>query len=119
MLQDLYTTFINLMNHWQPSPDSSFDLTSHDKRPWVFSQLPDVTYNIKAGQEKNKLFSIKDVGLEDESLAAYVFNERTKIIENGNKVLCYNLKSDPDEKKSFSVSVEQIKMIEKIKSSVV
>jgi arylsulfatase A-like enzyme len=115
-LQDLYSTFINLLNHWQPCPESSIDLTSSCKRSWILSQFPDMLLNIKVCQKKCQTFSIKDIGLEDDSLTAYVFDDGIKIIENGPRVLCYNLKNDPDEEKPYSVSVENMKILEKIKT---
>ncbi len=115
MLQDLYSTFLNLLNHWQPVPDSSFDLTSSEKRPWVVSQLPDITKDIKFCQQKRKSFSIKEIELEDTSLTSYVFDNGTKIIENGSKILRYNLKSDPDEKSSYPVTEEDRLHIQNIK----
>ena len=115
-LQDLYSTFINLLNHWQPRPESSIDLTSSCKRSWILSQFPDMFLNIKVCQKKRPTFSMKEIGLEDDSLTAYVFDDGVKIIENGSKVLCYDLKNDPDEEKPYSVSVERIKTLEKIKT---
>ena len=116
MLQDLYSTFITLLNHWQPYPESSVDLTSSCERSWILSQLPDMSHNIKSCQKKRQTFSIKEIGLEEDSLAAYVFNDGVKIIEDGSKVLCYDLKNDSDEKKPYPVSVERIKTLEKIKT---
>lgn len=117
MLHDLYSTFLNLLNHWQPCPDSSFDLISSVKRNWILSQLPDISHDIKHCQNRRQTFSIKEIGLEDISLSAYVFNDGTKIIENGNKILCYNLKNDPDEKAPYSVSEESRRMIDRIKNT--
>ena len=116
MLQDLYSTFINLLNHWQPPPENSIDLTSSYKRSWILSQFPDMFYNIKGCQKKRQTFSIKEIGLEDDSLTAYVFDDGVKIIENGPRVLCYDLKIDPDEKKPYPVSVESMKILEQIKT---
>ncbi len=118
MLQDLYSTFINLLNHWQPCPESSIDLTSSCKRSWILSQFPDMLLNIKVCQKKRQAFSIKEIGLEDDSLTAYVFDNGIKIIENGPRVLCYDLKNDPDEEKPFLISAEYREMIEKIKISI-
>ncbi|MDO8281323.1 MAG: sulfatase [Thermodesulfovibrionia bacterium] len=117
MLQDLYTTFLNKLNHWQPCPESSFDLNSSDKRQWVISQLPDVTHDIQSCKERSPSFSMSDIGLEDTTLTAYVFNNGEKIIENGNKTLCYNLNIDPEEDKPYSTSAESLKVIKEIKSS--
>lgn len=116
MLQDLYSTFINLLNHWQPCPESSFDLKSSNKRSWIISQLPDMSYIVKAFRRRNQNFSLEWVGLEDCSLSAYVFSDGTKIIENGSKILCYDLKNDPEEKKPFTVSDENREVIERIKN---
>ncbi|OFW62814.1 MAG: hypothetical protein A2Z35_04490 [Actinobacteria bacterium RBG_19FT_COMBO_36_27] len=116
MLQDLYSTFINLLNHWQPCPDSSVDLTSSNGRPWILSQFPDMSHNIKGCQKKRQTFSIKEIGLEEDRLTAYVFDDGIKIIENGPRVLCYDLKNDPDEEKPYSVSVESMKILENIKT---
>jgi len=118
MLQDLYSTFINLLNHWQPCPESSVDLTSSCERSWILSQFPDMSYNIKSCQKKRQSFSIKEIGLEEDSLIAYVFDDWIKIIENGSSVLCYDLKIDPDEKNPYLISAEYREMIEKIKISI-
>lgn len=116
MLQDLYSTFINLLNHYQPCPESSFDLKSSDKRSWIMSQLPDMSYIVKAFREKNQNFSLRQVGLEDYSLSAYVFSDGIKIVENGKNVVGYDLKNDQEEKKSFCVPDEYKKRIERIKN---
>lgn len=118
MLQDLYSTFIHLLNHWQPYPESSVDLTSSRKRSWILSQFPDMSHNIKSCQKMRQTFSIKEIGLEEDSLAAYVFDDGIKIIENGSRVLRYDLKIDPDEKKPYLISAEYREMIEKIKISI-
>ncbi len=118
MLQDLYSTFINLLNHWQPCPESSVDLTSSCRRSWILSQFPDMSHNIKSCQKMRQSFSIKEIGLEDDSLTAYVFDDGVKIIENGSKVLRYDLQIDPDEEKPFLISAEYREMIEKIKISI-
>lgn len=117
MLQDLYGTFLNILNHWQPHPDSSFDLTSSDKRSWILSQLPDMSHNIKVCQQKRQTFSIKEIGLEDDSLTAYVFDDGIKIIENGNNYFCYNLKNDFNEEKPYPISAENKNRIERIKGA--
>ena len=116
MLQDLYSTFITLLNHYQPCPESSIDLTSSNRRPWILSQFPDMSHNIKSCQKKRPTFSIKEIGLDGDNLTACVFDDWIKIIENGSKVLCYDLKNDSDEKKPYPVSVERIKTLEKIKT---
>ena len=118
MLQDLYSTFINLLNYWQPCPESSIDLTSSYERSWILSQFPDMSHNIKSCQKKRQTFSIKEIGLEEDSLTAYVFDDGMKTIENDSKVLCYDLKNDPDEEKPFLISAEYREMIEKIKISI-
>lgn len=118
MLQDLYSTFINLLNHWHPCPDSSVDLTSSSSRSWALSQLPDMSANIKGCREKRQSFSIKEIGLEADSLSAYIFNDDTKIIENGTKTSAYNLKNDPDESRPSSPPIEYIEEIKLIKKNI-
>ena len=118
MLQDLYSTFSSQLDHWQPPPDSSVDLTSSNKRSWTLSQLPDMSFHIKGCLKKRQSFSVKEIGLEEESLTAYVFDDGTKIIENGSKLSCYNLKNDSDEKNPYSISEENKKMVEKIKNTI-
>jgi len=119
MLQDLYSTFINLLNHWQPCPDSSFNLNSSNKRSWIISQLPDMSHDIKGCVKKRQSFSIKDIGLEEDSLTAYVFDDGTKVIENGSRISCYNLKTDFDETKPFSISDKDRDKVKKIKDALI
>jgi arylsulfatase A-like enzyme len=118
MLQDLYTTFLNLLDHWQPPPDSSVDLNSSDKRSWILSQLPDMSFHIRECFKKRRTFSIKEIGLNEDNLAAYVFNDGTKIIENGSKILCYNLKNDSEETKPYQTSDDKKKIVERIKNTI-
>jgi arylsulfatase A-like enzyme len=118
MLQDLYSTFINLLNHWQPCPESSIDLTSSYERSWILSQFPDMSHNIKSCQKKRQTFSIKDIGLEEDRLTAYVFDDGTKTIENGSKVLCYDLKNDPDEEKPYPAPAKYINVMKGIKDKI-
>lgn len=115
MLQDIYSTFLNILNHWHQCPDSSIDLNSSDKRSWIVSQFPDMSHDIIACKQKRQSFSIKELGLEDESLTAFVFDDGTKIIENGGQVSCYNLGNDPDEEQSYSISDEQSELIRGLK----
>ncbi len=115
MLQDLYSTFLNLLNHWQQCPNSSMDLNFSDKRSWIVSQFPDMSHDIIACKQKRQSFSIKELGLEDESFTAFVFDDETKIIENGPNLQWYNLKDDPDEEKAYSISDEQRGLIRRIK----
>ena len=119
MLHDLYSTFLNLLDHWYPCPDSSVDLNSFEKRSWVISQLPDMSYDIKGCVKKRQSFSIKELGLEEDSLTAYVFEDGTKIIENGSKITCYNLNNDIDEIKPFSVSNEHRDKAKRIRDSLI
>jgi arylsulfatase A-like enzyme len=114
MLQDLYSTFLNLLNHWHPYPDSSIDLNSSNKRSWIISQFPDMSHDIKACMQKRQSFSVKELGLEEDSLTAYVMDDGTKIIENGNKISCFNLVKDPDEEKADSISDAQAEIIKVI-----
>lgn len=116
MLQDLYSTFSNLMNHWLPCPFSSVDITSSDKRSWVLSQRPDMSTSIKGCIERRRSFKIEDLGLDDDMLAAYVFNDGTKIIENGKHLWCYDLNNDPDENISLEMSSDKKEFLEKIKN---
>ncbi len=119
MLQDLYSTFLNMTGHWLPCPVSSIDLTSATKRAWALSQLPDMSHNIKGCQEKRQSFSIKELGLEGSSLTAYVFADGTKIIENNGKFSCYDLNIDPGESSAISVSAGYAEEIKRIKNAVV
>lgn len=119
MLQDLYSTFLNLLNHWKPCPDSSFDLHSSNKRLWIISQLPDMSHDIKGCVKKRQSFSIKEVGLEEDSLTAYVFEDGTKIIENGSKITCYNLNNDIDEIKPFPISNEDRDKAKRIRDALI
>ncbi len=119
MLQDLYSTFLNLLNHWKPCPDSSFDLNSSNKRSWIISQLPDMSHDVKGCVKKRQSFSIKEVGLEEDSLTAYVFNDGMKVIENGSRISCYNLTTDFDETKPFSISDKDRDKVKKIKNSLI
>jgi arylsulfatase A-like enzyme len=114
MLQDLYSTFLNLLNHWHPYPDSSIDLNSSNKRSWIISQFPDMSHDIKACMQKRQSFSVKELGLEEDSLTAYVMDDEKKIIENGDKILCFNLLKDPDEEKADSISDAQAEIIKEI-----
>ncbi|MEM3101648.1 MAG: sulfatase [Candidatus Nitrosotenuis sp.] len=115
MLQDLYSTFLNILNHWQQCPDSSIDLNSSYKRSWIVSQFPDMSHDIMACRQKRQSFSIKELGLENEGLTAFVFDNETKIIENGFNIKCFDLVNDPDEEKPLSITSEQIKQMEEIK----
>ncbi len=115
MLQDLYSTFISYLDHWYPSPDSSIDLTSSSKRLWALAQLNGMSTNINGCMAKRPSFSINDIGLQGDTLAAYMFDDGEKIIENGKKMTCYSLKDDPDEVDPVNVSSEQVKAVEKIK----
>lgn len=119
MLQDIYSTFLNLLNHWQPPPDSSVDLNSSNKRSWILSQFPDMSHNIRGCLKKRQTFSIKEIGLEEDSLTAYIFNDGTKIIENGSRVLCYSLKNDPDEERPYPISTENRRIMEGIKNTLI
>lgn len=120
MLQDLYSTFSVLLNHWQPCPlFSSVDLKSSHKRSWTISQLPKMSVAIKACVKKRQTFSIKELGLEADSLTAYVLDNGIKIIENGSKILCYDLNNDPDEERPFPISPELTSTLEGIKDTLV
>ncbi|MBI4847202.1 MAG: sulfatase-like hydrolase/transferase [Nitrospirae bacterium] len=114
MLHDLYSTFINRLDHWQPSPLSSFDLNSSEIRHWISASLPDLSYAVNACKEKRASFSLDELGLSGNSLTAYVFEDQIKIIENGNNYLCFDLKTDPCEKNPFLITIEQRKLLEKI-----
>lgn len=116
MLQDLYSTCSNLMNHWLPCPLSSVDMTSSEERSWILSQRPDMSTSIKGCIERRESFRIQDLGLDDDMLAAYVFKDGTKIIENGKNLWCYDLNNDPEENISFEISADKKKYIENIKS---
>ena len=111
VLHDLYSTFSNLLNYWEPCPDSSIDLTSQDKRPFIISQLPSMAYTEEGCKKKNSNFSLSDLGLENDSLNAYVFNDGMKIIEHGGSLLGYNLLDDPDEKSPQKVNKEIVDTI--------
>jgi arylsulfatase A-like enzyme len=115
MLHDLYSTFLKLLNHWSQCPESSMDLNSSERRSWIVSQFPDMSHDIIACKQKRQSFSVKELGLEEESLIAFVFDDGTKIIENGNKVLCYNLERDPNEKEPYPISTKQQELIKRIK----
>ncbi len=115
MLQDLYSTFSNRLNHWRPCPDSSIDLNSSNKRSWIVSQFPDMSHDIMACKQERQSFSVKELGLEEDSLTAFVLDDGTKIIENGSKILCYKLGNDPDEDQPHSISDEQRALIKEIK----
>ena len=97
-LHDLYSTFSDFLNHVQPCPYSSVNLTSSDKRTLIVSQLPYIAYSIDGCKRKRADFSLDDLGMIDGSLNAYVFENGVKIIENEGNVLKYNLVDDPDEK---------------------
>ncbi len=114
MLQDLYSTFLNLLNHWQQCPNSSIDLNSSYKRSWIVSQFPDMSHDIIACKQKRESFSIKEIGLEVDNLTAFVFDDGTKIIENGSNILCYNLRNDPDEERPSAINPEQAEWIKEI-----
>jgi arylsulfatase A-like enzyme len=114
MLHDLYSTFLNLLNHWHPCPDSSIDLNSSDKRLWIISQFPDMSHDIMACQQKRESFSVNEIGLEDDSLTAFVLDDGTKVIKNGDKVSCYDLARDSEEENGFPISNEQQEMIHSI-----
>lgn len=116
MLQDLYSTFLSLLGHWHPHPFSSVDIKSSQERSWVLAQRPDMSTSIKGCVERRGSFKIQDLGLEDDMLAAYIFNDGTKIIENGKRLRCYDLANDPDEKKSLDISIDKKKFVEKIKN---
>lgn len=117
MLQDLYSTFLNLLNHWHPCPNSSIDLNSSHKRSWIISQLPDMSHDIKRCLKERQTFSVKELGLEEENLTAYVYDDGIKIIENGSKILCYNLRNDPEEIEALPISSENREKIKRIKDT--
>lgn len=117
MLQDIYSTFLNLLDHWSPCPDSSVDLSSSKKRSWVMSQFPDMSHNIKGCRKRRQTFTIEELGLSDDFLNAYILDNGIKIIENGENMVCYDLKKDPDEMNSYPVTADNREMIEKIKQS--
>jgi arylsulfatase A-like enzyme len=111
MLQDIYSTFSNLLDHWQPCPDSSIDLTSSNNRPFVLSQLPDMTYAVEGCRKKRNDFSLAELGLKDGSLNAYVFDDGTKIIENDIDLVQYNLNEDPTEENPVRIKQDILKTI--------
>lgn len=116
MLQDLYSTFLNILDHWSQCPESSIDLNSAERRSWIVSQFPDMSHDVIACRQKNESFSVKELGLEeDEALTAFVFDDETKVIENGRKVFFYNLKNDPDEENPSPLLAEQQSLVEEIK----
>ncbi|MBI4843146.1 MAG: sulfatase-like hydrolase/transferase [Nitrospirae bacterium] len=117
MLQDLYSTFLSMLNHWNPAPFSSVDITSSEMRSWALSQRPDMSTSIKGCIERRKSFRIEDVGLEDDMLSAYIFDDGVKIIENGKNLWCFDLTNDRDEKKSYDISFDKKELIKKIKNS--
>ena len=114
-LHDLYSTFSNLLNYWEPCPDSSLDLTSLNKRTFLISQLPSMAYTEAGCKKKNSNFSLGDLGFEDDSLNAYVFNDGKKIIEHGGNLLEYNLIDDPREKTPKAASE---RILDTIKSKI-
>ena len=105
-LHDLYSTFSNRLNYWEPCPDSSIDLTSQDKRPYVISQLLSMAYTEEGCKKKNSNFSLSDLGFVDDSLNAYVFNDGKKIIEHGGCLHEFDLVGDPGEKSPKKVNEE-------------
>lgn len=115
MLHDLYSTFLNLLDHWYQCPDSSLDLTSSHRRPWIVSQFPDMSHDIIACKQKRPSFSVEELGLEEDSLTAFIFDDGTKIIENGKQILFYDLKKDPNEDNPSPLPPEKKNIIEEIK----
>lgn len=116
MLHDLYSTFSNRLDHWRPCPDSSIDLNSSNKRSWIVSQFPDMSHDIMACKQERQSFSVKELGLEEDSLTAFVLDDGTKIIENGSHVVYYTLGNDLDEETPHSVTDEQRALIKEIKN---
>ncbi len=119
MLNDLFSTFIAILNSWYPLPDSSIDINGVQKREWIVSQWPDLSSHIDGCRKKRQTFSIEDIGLKEGGLTAYVFSDATKIIENGNEFSCYDLQDDFDEKNPYSISSENKKIIEEIKKTLI
>jgi arylsulfatase A-like enzyme len=116
MLQDIYSTFLNILNHWSQPPESSIDLNSTERRSWIVSQFPDMSHDIIACKQKRASFSVKELGLEEnEGLIAIVFDDETKIIENGKRVMFYDLKRDPDENNPVPLPAEKERIAEEIK----
>ena len=63
MLNDLYSTLSNMLNHWLPCPDSSYDLTSSNQRSWILSQLPDIAYPVEGCRKKREdLLEVEGIG---------------------------------------------------------
>lgn len=106
MLQDLYSTFVNLLDHWQPPPESSIDLKSSEKRGWALSQL-DMHSTLMAYKDRHPSFSLESLGLHDEKLTAYILENGKKIIENGKERFCVDLESDPDEEMPQALTPEE------------
>ena len=115
MLNDLYSTFLNILNHWHPCPHSSIDLNSSEKRSWIVSQFPDMSHDIIACRQQRQSFSVEELGLEEDSLTAFVLDDGTKIIENGGNISSSNLENDPDEMEPHSISDEEKALIKDIK----
>lgn len=115
MLHDLYSTFLNMLNHWHPCPHSSIDLNSSEKRSWIVSQFPDMSHDIIACRRQRQSFSVEELGLKEDSITAFVLDNGTKIIENGGNTSSYNLENDPDEMEPHSISDEEENLIKNIK----
>ncbi len=116
MLNDLYSTFITRLDSLYPSLQSSVDMNSTRKREWIISQWPDLSSHIKGFRKKRKSFSIQEIGLDEGGLTAYILDNGIKAIENGNKVLFYDLNNDPDEKDPCAVSEENRKKVGRIRN---
>jgi len=60
---------------------------------------------------------MKDAGMESSELSAFIYPDNTKIIENGDSLVCFDLDSDPDELSPLAISDERRKDIKDIKGS--
>jgi arylsulfatase A-like enzyme len=118
MLQDIYSTFISLLDHWHPCPESSYDLFSSTKRKWIISQL-DMSSTVDTYRRRYPDFSLDRVGLKHDLLNAYVLDDGIKLIENGDTIMAYNLEADPGESIPFAPHEKYIHILDAIKKDIV